>query len=73
MCSEKFFCSEKFCLAVFPSAFQHLNLEKFFERSWNVFEESENSVVWMCVSEGVEDKAFFGYESISVSWNPASS
>jgi hypothetical protein len=48
-------------------------VEKLLELSWNILEESENSVAWMLVAEGVEDEAFFSYEGVSVSWNPVSS
>ena len=50
-----------------------MDVEKCFEFCWNVFEERENSVVWVLVAEGIEDEAFFGYEGVSVSWNPVSS
>jgi len=48
-------------------------VEKLLELGWNILEESENSVVWVLVAEGVEDEAFFGYEGVSVSGNPVSS
>jgi hypothetical protein len=73
LCGVKFFCPEKACFAVFPSAFQHVNVEKLFEFSWDILQESDNSVGWVFIAEGVEDEAFFGYEGVSVSWNPVSS
>jgi hypothetical protein len=48
-------------------------MEKLSEFSWNILQKCENSVVWMLVAEGVEDKAFFGYEGVSVSGNPVGS
>jgi hypothetical protein len=47
-----------------------VDVEKCFEFGWDVLEKRENSVVWVLVSESVENKAVFGYEAIAVSWNP---
>jgi hypothetical protein len=47
-------------------------MEKRLELGWDVLQEREDSVVRVLVSEGVEDEAFFGYEGVSVSWNPIS-
>jgi hypothetical protein len=47
-------------------------VEKLLELGWNILQESENSVGWVLVAEGVEDEAFFGYEGVSISWNPVS-
>jgi hypothetical protein len=55
----KFFRPEKLGFAVFPCSFQHVDVEKCFEFCWNVFEERENSVVWVLVPEGVEDETVF--------------
>jgi hypothetical protein len=47
-------------------------MEKRLELGWDVLQERENSVVRVLVSESVEDETFFGYEGVSVSWNPIS-
>jgi len=47
-------------------------VEKLFELGWYILQESENSVVRVLVSESIENKTLFGYESISVSGNPIS-
>jgi hypothetical protein len=67
----KFFCPEKLCFAIFPSSFQHINVKKCLELGWDVLQERKNSLVWMLIPESVENKAFFGYEGISITWNPA--
>jgi hypothetical protein len=47
-------------------------MKKSLELSWDILQERENSVVRVLVSKGVEDKAFLGYESISVGGSPVS-
>jgi len=47
-------------------------MEKRLELGWGVLQERENSIVRVLVSESVEDETFFGYEGVSVSWNPIS-
>jgi hypothetical protein len=73
LCGVKFFRPEKLFLAVLPSALQHVDVEKRLELGWDIFQERKNSLVGMLIPESVEDEAFFGYEGVSVSWNPVSS
>jgi hypothetical protein len=47
-------------------------MKKSLELSWDILQERENSVVRVLVSKGVEDKAFLGYESVSVGGSPVS-
>jgi len=49
-----------------------VDVEKCFEFGWDVLEKCENSVLRVLVAESVEDEAIFGYEGITVSWNPIS-
>jgi hypothetical protein len=72
LCRVKFFCPEKPCFAVLPSSLEQVNVEKLFELGWDILQESENSVVRVLVSESIENKTLFSYESISVSGNPTS-
>jgi hypothetical protein len=59
-------------LAVLPSSLQQVNVEELFELGWNVLQESKNSVVRVLVSESIENKTLFSYESISIGRNPTS-
>jgi hypothetical protein len=47
-----------------------LNVEERLEFGGDVFEERENAVAGVLVPEGVEDEAVFGYERVSVRWEP---
>jgi hypothetical protein len=47
-------------------------VEKRLELRRDVLQERENSLVWMLIPESVENKAFIGYEGISISRNPIS-
>ena len=64
--------SEKLGFAILPSSFKHLNVEKGLELGGDVLEKRENPVNGMFIAEGVEDKAIFGHERVSVSRNPIS-
>jgi hypothetical protein len=47
-------------------------VEKLLELGWDILQESENSVVRVLVSESIENKTLFSYESISIGRNPTS-
>jgi len=47
-------------------------VKKRLELGWNILQERKNSLVWMLIPESVENKAFIGYEGISISRNPIS-
>jgi hypothetical protein len=47
-----------------------LDVEERLEFGGDVLEERENPIIWMFVAESVEDEAVFGYERVSVGWNP---
>ena len=47
-----------------------MNVKKHLKSEGNVLQKGENPVVWMFISENVEYKALFGYEGISIGWNP---
>jgi hypothetical protein len=55
---------------VFPCSLKKVNIESCLEFGWNVFQKSENPIVWMLVTENIEDKALFSYESVSISRKP---
>jgi hypothetical protein len=47
-------------------------MEEFFEFGWDILKESENLVFRVLVSESIENKTLFSYESVSIGRNPTS-
>jgi hypothetical protein len=47
-------------------------VKKLLELGWDILQESKNSAVRMLVSESIENKTLFSYESISIGRNPTS-
>jgi hypothetical protein len=60
------FCTKDSMLAIAPSVFKILKVEKSLELGRNVFKKSEYSSFRMFVTENIENKAFFRHESISI-------